>query len=159
LEQNENLIFSSADGKVVAIEEVMETEYFNEKRLQVSVFMSVVNVHVNWYPITGKLMYNHHKPGRFYPAYLPKSSEENERNSIVVKDKKGREVMVRQIAGLLARRIIAKDKPGIDVKQGNELGMIKFGSRVDFFLPLNAKVQVKIGDIVRGNKTLVAKFE
>lgn len=159
LKKDANLIFSSADGNVVAIEEVVETEYFNEKRLQVSVFMSVVNVHVNWYPIAGKVKYNQHKPGKFYPAYLPKSAEENERNSLVVEDAKGRQILVRQIAGLVARRIIAKAKIDEEVEQGGVLGMIKFGSRVDLFLPLDAKVMVNLNQVVRGNKTVIAKFK
>ncbi len=158
IREDESLVYSAADGHVVAIEEVYEKEYFKEKRLQVSIFMSVFNAHVNWYSIGGKIKYNQHKKGHFYAAYLPKSSEENERNSLVVEDYKGREVMMRQIAGAAARRIMARGKVGDDVKQGDELGMIRFGSRVDHFLPLDAKVMVKINQEVRGKITVLAKF-
>ena len=159
LVKNDNFVYSAADGHIVAVEEVYEKEYFNEKRLQVSVFMSLVNAHVNWFSISGKIKYNHHKKGRFYAAYLPKSSEENERNSIVVEDRKGREIMIRQIAGVAARRIITKARVGDDAVQGDELGMIRFGSRVDHFLPPDSKVLVKINQEVRGKITVLAELE
>lgn len=155
---HEEFIFSAADGNVVAIEEVIENEYFRDKRKQVSVFMSLVNAHINWYPVTGKVKYVHHKAGKFYAAYLPKSSEENERNSVVIEDPYGREIMVRQIAGAAARRIVCKTKEGQEVEQGSELGMIRFGSRVDLFLPLDAEITVKLNQEVRGNTTLMAKM-
>lgn len=158
IRENENLVYSAADGHVVAIEEVYEEEYFKEKRLQVSIFMSLFNAHVNWYSVSGKVKYNQHKKGNFYAAYLPKSSEENERNSLVVEDHKGREVMMRQIAGAAARRIVAKAKVGDEVRQGDEMGMIRFGSRVDHFLPMDASIMVKINQEVRGKITVLARF-
>lgn len=151
-------VCSAADGNVVAVEEVYEKEYFNEKRIQVSVFMSVFNVHVNWIPVSGEIVYLHHEPGKNYPAYAPKSSELNERNTVVISTEKGKEIMTRQIAGIMARRIICEINKGDQVLQGQEIGIIKFGSRVDLFLPLNAEVLVKIGDKVRGNKTPIARL-
>jgi phosphatidylserine decarboxylase len=138
--------------------EVFEKEYFNENRIQVSVFMSVFNVHINWIPVSGKLIYMHHQPGKHYPAYTPKSSELNEKNTLIIRTKKGVEIMTRQIAGIMARRIVCDLREGDEVKQGQEIGIIKFGSRVDLFLPLNAEIKVRIGDNTRGNKTLIAKL-
>ncbi len=157
-EKNNELIYSSADGNVVAIEEVFEKEYFKEKRQLVSVFMTLFDVHVNWFPVSGKIKYNRHTKGRFYAAYVPKSSEENERNSIVIENENG-EILVRQIAGVLARRILCKYKKGDMAIQGKETGMIKFGSRVDIFLPMDAEIQVEIGQHACGAKTVIAKFK
>lgn len=157
--QKDNTIISPADGKVVVIEEVEETEYFNEKRLQVSVFMSPVNVHLNRYPIGGKLKYFKYHPGLYLVAWHPKSSTENERTTIVVEDEKGRSVLFRQIAGALARRIVFFDKEGKqDCQQTNECGFIKFGSRVDLLLPLDVKLKVNLGDNVKGGISTIAEF-
>lgn len=153
-----NLIYSPCDGKVVTIEEVEEPEYFKDKRIQVSVFMSPLNVHVNRNPIGGEVKYSKYHPGKYLVAWHPKSSTENERTTIVLSNGKS-EVLFRQIAGALARRIVNYLKAGEKVVQGADMGFIKFGSRVDLFLPLDAKIEVKIGDIAKGNETVIAKFE
>lgn len=155
---NENHILSAADGKIVAIEEVDETEFFNDKRIMISVFMSPFNIHVNWYPFTGKVIYTKYHKGKYLAAYNPKSSTYNERNSIVLEKEPGKAVLIRQIAGVLARRIISYTKQDDIVKQGEEFGIIQFGSRVDFFLPVNAKINVKIGQKVQAQKTVIAYF-
>ena len=155
---NENHILSSADGKIVTIEEVDETEYFNDRRIMISVFMSPFDIHVNWYPFTGKVIYTKYHKGKFLVAYNPKSSVDNERNSIVVEKEPGKAVLIRQIAGIMARRIISYAKQGDSTKQGEEFGIIQFGSRVDFFLPVNSKVNVKIGQKVQARKTIIAYF-
>ena len=152
----ENAVVSAADGEVVVIEEVEETEYFHDKRIQVSIFMSAYNVHVNWFPMNGVVSYYKYHPGKKLFAINPKSSELNERNTLVVKDDQGREVLFRQIAGVMARRIICHVDKGATAKVGEEFGLIRFGSRVDFFLPLDAKVNVKIGDKVKGKITVLA---
>jgi len=154
----DNYVLASADGEVVAIEEVHEYEYFKDQRILVSVFMSAYNVHVNWYPIDGKVMYTKYHPGKYLFAKHPKSSLHNERNSIVVEKSPGKAVLARQIAGIMARRIISYAKVGDTAKQGDEFGIIRFGSRVDFFLPLNAKINVKMGQTVRAQKTVIAEF-
>ncbi|MGB0887538.1 MAG: phosphatidylserine decarboxylase family protein [Vicingaceae bacterium] len=156
--QRDGDIISPADGTVVVIEEVEETEYFNEKRLQVSVFMSPVNVHINRYPISGNLKYYKYHPGLFLVAWHPKSSTENERTTAVVEDSKGRTVLFRQIAGALARRIVFFDKEGHAAEQNEECGFIKFGSRVDLLLPLDVKLNVKLNEKVKGGITTIAKF-
>jgi phosphatidylserine decarboxylase len=156
--QRDGDIISPADGTVVVIEEVEETEYFNEKRLQVSVFMSPINVHINRYPISGNLKYYKYHPGLFLVAWHPKSSTENERTTVVVEDNKGRSVLFRQIAGALARRIVFFDKAGQKVGQNEECGFIKFGSRVDLLLPLDVKLNVKLNEKVKGGITTIAKF-
>ncbi len=155
---NENHILASADGEVVAIEEVYEHEYFKDQRIQVSVFMSPFNVHVNWYPVEGKVIYTKYHPGKFLIAKHPKSSLHNERNSIVVEHKNGKALLVRQVAGIMARRIISYAKVGNKTKQGEEFGIIRFGSRVDFFLPTDTKINVKMGHEVRAQKTVIAEF-
>lgn len=152
-------IISPADGKVVVIEEVMESEYFNEKRLQVSVFMSPINVHLNRYPISGVLKYFKYHPGKYLVAWHPKASTENERTTIVVEDKQGRAVLYRQIAGALAKRIVFFGKENTDVKQTDECGFIKFGSRVDLLLPLDVELNVKLNDKVKGGISTIAKFK
>lgn len=154
----EGEIISPADGTVVVIEEVEETEYFNEKRLQVSVFMSPVNVHINRYPISGLLKYYKYHPGLYLVAWHPKSSTENERTTIVVEDEKGRSVLFRQIAGAMARRIVFFGKEGEIVNQTDECGFIKFGSRVDLLLPIDVDLNVKIDEKVKGGITTIAKF-
>lgn len=156
---NENHILASADGEVVAIEEVYEHEYFKDQRIQLSVFMSPFNVHVNWYPVEGKVIYTKYHPGKFLIAKHPKSSLHNERNSIVVEQKNGKALLIRQVAGIMARRIISYAKVGNKAKQGEEFGIIRFGSRVDFFLPMDAKISVKLGQQVRAQKTVIAEFE
>lgn len=148
--EQENLVFSSADGKVVAIEEVYESEYFKDKRIQVSVFMSVWNVHINWFPLTSQVKYYKYHPGKYLIARHPKSSELNERTTIVIETPTSTQILIRQIAGYVARRVICYAKTGKNYNAGEELGFIKFGSRVDFFLPLNTEVLVKPGDRVRG---------
>ena len=152
----ENAVVSSADGEIVAIEEVEEKEYFHDKRIQVSVFMSAYDVHVNWFPMDGVVSYVKYHPGKKLFAINPKSSELNERNSVAVKDEKGREVLFRQVAGVMARRIVCNIKEGDKAEVGKEFGMIKFGSRVDFFLPVDADIQVELGDDITGQVTVLA---
>ncbi len=152
----ENAVVSAADGEVVVIEEVEETEYFHDKRIQISIFMSAYNVHVNWFPMNGVVSYYKYHPGKKLFAINPKSSELNERNTLVVKDEQGREVLFRQIAGVMARRIICHVDKGATAKVGEEFGLIRFGSRVDFFLPVDSEVNVKIGDKVKGKISVLA---
>jgi phosphatidylserine decarboxylase len=154
---DENAVVSPADGKVVVIEEVVDTEYFNEKRLQVSVFMSPANVHVNRYPFSGKVLYSKYHKGKYLVAWDPKSSTENERHSIVLSNAKAT-VLVKQIAGALAKRIVNYAKVDEQVEQNTELGFIKFGSRVDLLLPIGTKVNVKIGDQVKNGVSVLATF-
>jgi len=149
-------IVAPVDGKVVVIEEVFEKEYFKEKRLQVSVFMSPVNVHVTRHPINGKVVFSKYHPGKFLVAWHPKSSEENERTTVVVKNNTV-EVLYRQIAGALAKRIVNYAKEGQEVIQGSDSGFIKFGSRVDLYLPLNTPIDVKLNQKVKGGLTVIAK--
>jgi len=155
---DENAVLCPADGKVVVIEETEETEYFKDKRLQVSIFMSPTNVHVNRNPISGIVSYFKYHPGKFLVAWHPKSSTENERTTVVVKKSNEIEVLFRQIAGALARRIVWYVKEGDKVQQGEEFGFIKFGSRVDVFLPIGTKITVNIGEKVVGGKTVIARF-
>ncbi len=150
-------VFSPADGKIVALEEVDENEYFQGKRIVVSVFMSIWNVHVNWFPVAGKVDYFRHHHGLFLVAWHPKSSEDNERTTTVV-DMGGEKIMFRQIAGLVARRIVSYARVGHHVEQNTQCGFIKFGSRVDIFLPLDADIRVKLGDKVVGTQTLIARL-
>jgi phosphatidylserine decarboxylase len=154
---SENQVLSPVDGKVVVIEEVFEKEYFNEKVLQISVFMSPLNVHVTRYPVAGSVVYNKYHPGKFLVAWHPKSSEENERTSVVVQSKEFGDVLHRQIAGALAKRIVNYAKEGTTVNQADDSGFIKFGSRVDVFLPLNTKVNVSLNEIVKGGITILAE--
>lgn len=156
---NDNQIIAPADGKVVVIEEVTESEYFKDKRLQVSIFMSPTNVHVNRYPIGGLVKYVKYHPGLFLVAWHPKSSTDNERTTIVVEHKNGQSVLFRQIAGAMARRIVNYAKEGDKAIQGDEFGFIKFGSRVDLLLPANVKVKVSLEQKVRGRETVIAEFE
>jgi phosphatidylserine decarboxylase len=154
---NDNLVYVPADGKVVVIEEVEETEYFHDKRIQVSIFMSPLNVHVNRAPFSGEVKYVKYHPGKYLVAWHPKSSTENERASVVIDNGKT-EVLLRQIAGAAARRIRTYVTGGDQIAQGADFGFITFGSRVDVFLPLDAKLKVKIGDTVKGNKDVVAEL-
>lgn len=154
---HDNAIIAPADGKVVVIEEVEEPEYFKDKRIQVSIFMSPLNVHVNRYPVSGTVAYQKYFPGKYLVAWHPKSSTENERTTVVVDSKKG-SVLFRQIAGAVARRIVCYAKPGDKAMQGGEYGFIKFGSRIDLFLPLDSHITVKIGDKTKGGESVIARF-
>ena len=152
----EDAVVSPADGLVAANEVVLEDEYFHDQRRQVSIFMSIYDVHINFFPFDGKVTYYKYHPGKFLLAFKPKSSTDNEHNTIVLKDKKGREILVRQIAGFVARRIVCDLKAGDEAVVGEELGMIRFGSRVDVFLPLDAEVKVKINQKTTGKETVLA---
>ena len=154
---NENAIVAPADGKVVTIEEVQADEYFTDRRIQVSIFMSPLNVHVNRNPVGGEVVYSEYHKGKYLVAWHPKSSTENERHTVVYR-KNSKEILVKQIAGALAKRIINYLKPGQQVKQADEMGFIKFGSRVDLLLPLDAKINVKIGDKPQGGVTVIATW-
>lgn len=157
LTYSENQIIAPADGTVVAIEEVQADEYFTDRRIQVSIFMSPLNVHVNRNPVTGDVVYSQYHKGKYLVAWHPKSSTENERHTTVYR-KGNKEVLTKQIAGALAKRIVNYVKSGQQVKQNEEMGFIKFGSRVDLLLPLDAKVKVKIGDKPQGGVTVVAEW-
>lgn len=156
-EEDDSIIYAPADGKVVVIEETQETEYFKDKRLQVSIFMSPVNVHVNRNPIGGEVKYNAYHPGKYLVAWHPKSSTENERTTMVI-DNGSTEILLRQIAGALAKRIKNYVNVGDNVRQGEDFGFIKFGSRVDLFLPLGTKLEVKLNQKVKGNKTIIGRL-
>jgi phosphatidylserine decarboxylase len=156
---NENQILAPVDGKVVVIEEVYEGEYFNEKRLQISIFMSPVNVHVTRYPLSGIVKFSKYHPGKFLVAWHPKASEENERTTIVIENKVFGAVLYRQIAGALARRIVNYAKENMQVIQGTDAGFIKFGSRVDLFLPLGTPINVVLNQKAIGGKTIIATRE
>ena len=158
LEPDLDLVYSPADGKVVVIEETEETEYFMDNRLQVSIFMSPFNMHSNRYPVSGKIKYVSYNPGKNIVAWHPKSSEFNERSTIVIETKEGKEILVRQIAGAMARRIVTYAKKDQEVRQGDELGFIKFGSRVDVFFPLGTEIEVPILQHVRANKSILARI-
>ncbi len=153
---NDDIFLSPCDGKVVVIEETQENEYFKDRRLQVSIFMSPLNVHINWHAISGTIDYYKYHPGKYLAAWNPKSSTENERTTTVYNYGKDK-LLVRQVAGALARRIVCYAQKRQTVKQGDELGFIKLGSRVDLYFPLGTDVQVKIGDKVQGNITTLAK--
>jgi phosphatidylserine decarboxylase len=153
---NDNHIIAPVDGKVVVIEEVFEGEYFKDKRMQVSIFMSPINVHVTRYPVNGLVKFSKYHPGKFLVAWHPKASEENERTTIVVENKVFGEILYRQIAGALAKRIINYAEEGTQVVQGTDAGFIKFGSRVDLFLPLGTEISVKLNEKAVGGKTIIA---
>ncbi len=153
----ENLIIAPADGKVVVIEEVTESEYFKDRRRQVSIFMSPLNVHVNRVPVSGEVLYSQYHPGKYLVAWHPKSSTENERTTVVMKNPNG-EILFRQIAGALAKRIINYAKPGSKYESGQEYGFIKFGSRIDLFLPLDAEIVVNLNQKTTGGETVIAKW-
>ena len=152
-----NCIICPADGKVVVMEETTDVEYFKDKRLQVSIFMSPLNVHVNRNAVSGEVVYSQYHPGKFLVAWDPKSSTDNERHSVVYQVQ-GKEILVKQIAGALARRIVNYLQPGMQVKQGEEMGFIKFGSRVDVLLPLGTKVHVQLNQVVQGGVTVLASW-
>jgi phosphatidylserine decarboxylase len=151
-------VISAADGHVVVIEEIEESTYFHDRRLQVSVFMSPLNVHVNWYPVSGEIMHTKYHRGSHIPAYRPKASMKNERMSIVIQNEHGKTVMMTQIAGMVARRVFTNAKTGSYVFQGEEAGIIRYGSRVDLILPPDAEIQVKLGQKVKACETIIAKF-
>jgi len=155
---NDNQVLSPVDGKVVVIEEVFEKEYFKEKRLQVSVFMSPINVHVTRYPINGKVLFSKYHPGKYLVAWHPKASEENERTTVVVESNSYGKVLYRQIAGALAKRIVNYAKVGDTAIQGSDSGFIKFGSRVDLFLPLDTNIKVSLNQKVRGGESIIAEI-
>lgn len=154
--ERENVVVSSVDGTVVALEEVFEPEVLRRKVRMLSVFMSVLNVHANWFPVDGEVLLVRHHSGRFLSAYLPKASIENERSTVLIRANNGQEILVRQIAGAVARRIVTYAEPGERANIEDHMGFIKFGSRVDIYLPLDAKVKVKIGDKTVGGITEVA---
>ena len=158
IEKNEKYVLAPADGKVVVIEETEETEYLKSKRKQISIFMSPINVHVNRMPVGGTVSYYKYHEGKYLVAWHPKSSTENERTTVVAKMKNGTEVLFRQIAGALARRIKCYVTEGQPLEQGQEFGFIKFGSRVDIYLPLDAKIKVSIGEITKGGRTVIAEL-
>lgn len=154
---DDNVIYAPADGKIVVIEETQEEEYFGDKRLQVSIFMSPTNVHVNRNPISGTVNYFKYHPGKYLVAWHPKSSTENERTTVVI-DNGEEEILLRQIAGAMAKRIVNYLEVGDTVEQGTDMGFIKFGSRVDLYLPLDAKLEIEMGQKVKGNKTVLARL-
>ncbi len=155
--QNANQIIAPVDGKVVVIEEVVESEYFKDKRRQISIFMSPLNVHVTRYPISGKVNYSKYHPGKYLVAWHPKSSTENERTTIVVENNTVGEILYRQVAGALARRIVNYAKKDTEIVQGTDAGFIKFGSRIDIFVPLDMKINVNLNDVVKGGENVIAE--
>ena len=154
----ERLVVAPADGKIVVIEEVMENEYFHEKRLMISIFMSLFNVHANWFPVDGKVKKVVHKDGNFHKAWVPKASEENEHSDVLITTPEGEDILCRQIAGAMARRIVTYAKPGEECYIDEHLGFIKLGSRVDVYLPLGSEVCVKMGQYTTGDQTVLAKL-
>ena len=155
----ERVVVAPADGKIVVIEEVMENEYFHEKRLMISIFMSLFNVHANWFPVDGKVKSVVHKDGNFHKAWLPKASEENEHTDVLITTPEGTDVLCRQIAGAMARRIVTYAKEGEECYIDEHLGFIKLGSRVDVYLPLGSEVCVKMGQATTGDLTVIAKLK
>lgn len=155
---NDSQVLSAVDGKVVVIEEVYESEYFKDKRIQVSVFMSPINVHVTRYPIGGKIAFSKYHPGKYLVAWHPKASEENERTTVVVDNKTFGQVLYRQIAGAMAKRIVNYARENNEVVQGSDSGFIKFGSRVDLFLPLDTNIKVTLNQKVRGGQSIIAEM-
>src|ERR1035437_682818 len=158
LNAGENIISCPADGKVVVIERTIEPEYFRDERIQVSIFMSARNVHINWFPVSGMIKYYYYHPGKHMVAFSPKSSLENERATTVIRTDNGKEILVRQIAGAVARRIVTYPKVGSPEIQGDELGFIKFGSRVDLLLPLDTNLEITLNQVVRGKQTIIGKL-
>lgn len=155
----ENVVVASADGKVVALERTFEDEYLKREVIQVSIFMSIFNVHANWFPVDGEVIFSKHHPGRFMAAWLPKSSTENERSTVVIRTKDGQDILMRQVAGAMARRIVTYAEPGVEASIEDHMGFIKFGSRIDLYLPLNTEINVKIGDITTGGITEIARLK
>ena len=159
IEANDKVVLAPVDGKVVVIEEVFEEEYFKDKRLQVSIFMSPINVHVTRYAVSGKVKYSKYHPGKYLVAWHPKASTENERTTVVIENRVFGEILYRQIAGALARRIVNYAEEGMQVRQGDDAGFIKFGSRVDMFFPLGTKIEVKLQQNAVGNQTVISTKE
>ncbi len=157
--ETENIVVAPADGKIVVVEEVEENEYFHDKRMMVSIFMSLFNVHANWFPVDGRGKFVRHFNGNFHKAWLPKASEENEHADVMIETDDGTEILCRQIAGAVARRIVTYAKPEEDCYIDEHLGFIKFGSRVDVYLPLGTEICVKMGQATTGNKTVIAKLK
>jgi phosphatidylserine decarboxylase len=157
--ETQNIVVAPADGRIVVIEEVVEDEYFHDKRLMISIFMSLFNVHANWYPVDGRVKFVHHQNGNYHKAWLPKASEENEHADIMIEADNGQDVLCRQIAGAMARRIVTYAKDGEDCYIDEHLGFIKFGSRVDVYLPLGTEVCVKMGQSTTGDQTVIAKLK
>lgn len=157
--EEKDVVVASADGKVVALEETYEPEYLKCRCIQLSVFMSVINVHANWFPVNGKVIYVRHHAGRFLSAFLPKSSTENERSTVVIEAENGQKILMRQVAGAIARRIVTYAREGEPSSIHNHMGFIKFGSRIDLYLPLDAEILVKLGDVTTGGMTPVAKLK
>lgn len=153
-----NFLIAPCDGRVVVIEPVTEPDYFKDERLQVSIFMSPFNVHANWYPIEGKILRSEHQSGRHMGAWLPKSSIENERSLVVIEHQSKAQIMLRQVAGAMARRVVTYAKPGKMAHRNEHLGFIKLGSRVDMYLPLDTEMFVGLGESVRGNETIIARL-
>lgn len=158
-QDTEKVVVAPADGKIVVIEEVEENEYFHDRRLMISIFMSLVNVHANWYPVDGTIKKVGHQNGKFMKAWLPKASTDNERSMVVIETPEGIEVMARQIAGAMARRIVTYAEPSEECYIDEHMGFIKFGSRVDVYLPLGTEVLVKLGQLTTGNQTVIAKLK
>ena len=158
-EETTNVVVAPADGKIVVVEEVDENDYFHDKRLMISIFMSVVNVHANWYPVDGTVKHVRHQDGKFMKAWLPKASTDNERSTVIIETPEGVEVLVRQIAGAMARRIVTYAEAGEECYIDEHMGFIKFGSRVDVYLPLGTEVLVKMGQLTVGNQTILAKLK
>lgn len=156
--EDADFLVAPADGRVVVIEPVHEDEYFHDERLQVSIFMSPLNVHANWYPIDGKILVSEHQKGRHRGAWLPKSSSENERSLVVLETGNKQQIAVRQVAGAMARRIVTYAKAGKNAQRNTHMGFIKLGSRVDMYLPLNTELFVTIGEAVRGNETIIGRL-
>lgn len=158
-DDTEKIVVAPADGKIVVIEEVEENEYFHDRRLMISIFMSLFNVHANWFPVDGKVKFVNHKDGNYHKAWLPKASEENEHADVMIETPDGQEVLCRQIAGAMARRIVTYAKEGEDCYIDEHLGFIKLGSRVDVYLPIGTEVCVKMGQATTGDQTVIAKLK
>jgi len=158
LNAGENIISCPADGKVVVIERTIEPEYFRDERIQVSIFMSARNVHINWFPVSGMIKYYFYHPGKHMVAFSPKASLENERATTVIQTANGKEILIRQIAGAVARRIVTYPRVGTPEVQGDELGFIKFGSRVDLLLPLDTQLEIELNQVVSGKQTIIGRI-
>ena len=157
-DETEGIVVAPADGRIVVVQEVEEDKYFHEKRIMVSIFMSLFNVHANWFPVDGKVKLVHHKNGAYHKAWLPKASEENEMADIIITSADGQDILCRQIAGAMARRIVTYAKEGEDCFIDEHLGFIKFGSRVDLYLPLNTEINVKLHQKTTGNQTIIGRL-
>ncbi len=157
--ETDNIVIAPSDGKIVTIEEVYEGEYFKDKRMLVSIFMTVFNVHAQWFPMNGEVLLSKHHNGRFMAAYLPKSSTENERSTVVIRNEHNKLILMRQIAGALAKRIVTYPKNGSIARVNEQMGFIKFGSRIDLYLPLDSEILVKMGENVTGNITSIARLK